>query len=519
MKRKVFARAQQLWCDSNSKYRKLNYDPYPNDEGRRTKCPKRVRHEDWEIFLELQREPRVIARRERGKAARKAMKRPHTSGRRGSGRIDERLRKKNPKVLVFRPDVYLVAHTRVDRSSLTPELDVEFEKIRNICIVEPGIVSLDIDSDPIAQVYGKSTKGRIRECGLNVSREEVLSSYHLRNQLLQEKTARLTLEEDLFYLRLIVEVVLRQGLVHPKTCVPYLIALETDAQEVKSKLSHHFLLSMNEKHLEFFESRLGDGLQMSFNFIHSLVNTSLEYSNQGKPSGNMKEKSDGNNFVHARLGVSRIYWLIWGNRVSRNKFVSSVLKVLIPSLRYYTEILASLPFTSPDEPLYLIYAINCVLQVRSGSIEATMKDLSSRSIQEDKHIISYKNGVLQHDFLVLQHEPYSPTHSVFNHIKEEDAIMCSPTLGVSCGILKDNLQSIQADCQAAIAWQLLLKLKRHLKIAFGLSDARYQEFLPNDPQKLGEALSRQNIPFDISETYISLPTSHKEIIERYQGLV
>ncbi|KAF6156831.1 hypothetical protein GIB67_017365, partial [Kingdonia uniflora] len=45
----------------------------------------------------------------------------------------------------------------------------------------------------------------------------------------------------------IVEVVLRQGLVHLITCVPYLIALETDAQEVNSKLAHHLLLSMNEK--------------------------------------------------------------------------------------------------------------------------------------------------------------------------------------------------------------------------------------------------------------------------------
>ncbi|KAF6151822.1 hypothetical protein GIB67_010396 [Kingdonia uniflora] len=127
---------------------------------------------------------------------------------------------------------------------------------------------------------------------------------------------------------------------------------------------------------------------------------------------------------------------------------------VIPFLMYCTEILASLPFTAPDEPLYLIYTINRVLQVISGSLKATMKALSSRSIQEDKHAILDENGVLQHDY--------------------------------------------SADCQAAIALQLLLKLKRHLKIAFGLSDARCQEFSSNDPLKLGEALSRQNIPFDIS---------------------
>ncbi|KAF6150730.1 hypothetical protein GIB67_020813 [Kingdonia uniflora] len=186
MKGKVFARAQRLWCDHNSKYRKFNYEPYPNDKVRKTKCPKSVRPEDWERFLELQREPRVIARRERGKAARKAMKRPHTSGRRGSGRAAERLRKKNPKVPIFRIDVYIATHTRADGSSLNQSLMLS---------------CLDVDNDPVAQVCGKDTKARTRAYGLNVSREEVLSSYHLRNQLLQEKTARFTLEEDLVHVK------------------------------------------------------------------------------------------------------------------------------------------------------------------------------------------------------------------------------------------------------------------------------------------------------------------------------
>jgi cohesin loading factor subunit SCC2 len=46
----------------------------------------------------------------------------------------------------------------------------------------------------------------------------------------------------------IVEIVLRQGLVHPITCVPHLIALETDPLEGNSKLAHHLLMNMNEKY-------------------------------------------------------------------------------------------------------------------------------------------------------------------------------------------------------------------------------------------------------------------------------
>lgn len=48
-----------------------------------------------------------------------------------------------------------------------------------------------------------------------------------------------------------MEIVLRQGLVHPITCVPYLIALETDPEEANSKLAHHLLMNMNEKYVNF----------------------------------------------------------------------------------------------------------------------------------------------------------------------------------------------------------------------------------------------------------------------------
>jgi cohesin loading factor subunit SCC2 len=47
---------------------------------------------------------------------------------------------------------------------------------------------------------------------------------------------------------------------------------------------------------------------------------------QSKIPGNVKGKSDGVSLAQARLGVSRIYKLIRGNRVSRNKFMSSIVR-------------------------------------------------------------------------------------------------------------------------------------------------------------------------------------------------
>lgn len=47
---------------------------------------------------------------------------------------------------------------------------------------------------------------------------------------------------------------------------------------------------------------------------------------QNKTPNNTKGKPDGSSFSYARLGVSRIYKVIRGNRASRNKFMSSIVR-------------------------------------------------------------------------------------------------------------------------------------------------------------------------------------------------
>ncbi|XP_071703668.1 sister chromatid cohesion protein SCC2 [Rutidosis leptorrhynchoides] len=334
----------------------------------------------------------------------------------------------------------------------------------------------------------------------------------------------------------IVEIVLRQGLVHPITCVPYLIALETDPQEANSKLAHHLLMNMNEKYPAFFESRLGDGLQMSFIFMQSMSESFSENPNpkvQPK-TPNAKGKSDGSSFSYARLGVSRIYKVIRGNRVSRNKFMTSIVRKfdtpgwhnsVVSFLIYCAEILSLLPFALPEEPLYLIYAINRVIQVRSGGIESNMKTflhkLQDTSRNEPANGIVCQplaqpipsesafanNDVPQQEYpteiSVTQAEP---VESDQRSVNPDNPIIISP----------DDLPKIQADCLAACALQLLLKLKRHLKIVYGLDDARCQAFSPTEPPKPGEFLSRQNIPFNVGEMDITRPTTYEEILKRYQ---
>lgn len=149
---------------------------------------------------------------------------------------------------------------------------------------------------------------------------------------------------------------------------------------------------------------------------------------------------------------------------------------LVPFYRYCTEILALLPFTSPDEPLYLIYAINRVIQVRAGALEASMKALNNYLSQKDAEKIPYDNGQLkpavQPDFNemtsmdlngTVQHEPAGQPifdhrmsmdlnesiqqdiadQSVFNHSTLVGAKTRSMSSGLSFILSEDDLQKVQ----------------------------------------------------------------------------
>ena len=76
----------------------------------------------------------------------------------------------------------------------------------------------------------------------------------------------------------------------------------------------------------FFESRLGDGLQLSFKFIQSGASTSPQTQVTPKTPGSLRSKLDATSAFSAKAGISRAYKLIRGSRISRNKFISSVVR-------------------------------------------------------------------------------------------------------------------------------------------------------------------------------------------------
>lgn len=311
----------------------------------------------------------------------------------------------------------------------------------------------------------------------------------------------------------IMEIVLRQGLVHPVTCVPYLIASEVDDQEMNSKISHSLLMQMNEKYPSFFESRIGDGIELSFRFIESGAAGSV----LGKLSGDVNSNHDLSTATTAKVGISRVYSLLQRSRVSRNKFLSSLIHKFdsgslenssLPFLVYCTEVLAALPFAVPDEPLYLVQMINRTVQPRAGILEASMKSL----IYDGPLGAIIKSGLesIKSDMREIEETKIESVKLQANGDFK--------ALGDMKHIPVEYLQKLKDECHVAVALSLLLRLKRHIKFTFGLNDARCQAFSPTEPIKSGDVLLRQNIPFIISDIDTAAPISLHEVLQQYEAL-
>lgn len=77
-----------------------------------------------------------------------------------------------------------------------------------------------------------------------------------------------------------------------------------------------------KRYPQFLESKLGDGLQVSFKFVNSIV---FEKTKMENPKGKDSE------YKTCREGISRVYRLIRGSRTSRNKFMGSIVRKFDPS--------------------------------------------------------------------------------------------------------------------------------------------------------------------------------------------
>ncbi|KAF9594297.1 hypothetical protein IFM89_029438, partial [Coptis chinensis] len=169
-----------------------HYDKYKNDDERKRNCPKGVKQDEWERFVDNESKPFRKRMRLIGKKSRQAVKSLHTSGRRGSARTIHELKKRNPGAKFTRTDSYIAIHTCKDGSFIAPE---RMARINAIIEVDPSSVDLDLDNDPVAQVFGLDKYGRVRGMSAGITKTSLVSSAPAKEKLHQEYQQRTLVEE------------------------------------------------------------------------------------------------------------------------------------------------------------------------------------------------------------------------------------------------------------------------------------------------------------------------------------
>lgn len=169
------------------------------------------------------------------------------------------------------------------------------------------------------------------------------------------------------------------------------------------------------------------------------------------------------------------------------------------SFRFCAEILSSLPFSVPDEPLYLIFCLNRAIHLRCGGIISTLKstlsgkgpfakevkailaamDLEEKKKGEDSYslVITQDSQENQGDNTSKSTGEVAISSEKFQALQVSQIKMLQATSSPKfiCSFLSLFLiPAFQRDCEYGMAMSIVLSLKRHLKLTYSLSDARCQ---------------------------------------------
>ncbi|KAL6062556.1 Nipped-B-like protein A (Fragment), variant 2 [Balamuthia mandrillaris] len=257
----------------------------------------------------------------------------------------------------------------------------------------------------------------------------------------------------------VLEVIFRQGLVHPLQCVAHLVALETDQEPSVADRAHKLIIKLTEKHPTFLSNRFVQGIELSFNFQQQSFGKVCAYTTDQTGGGNVSV-------------FGKLYTLFSGKRNSRQQFLSSVLNlfeksttqkkkmVKIEFFRYIAEALVSLSYTSSDEVLYIIYCANRIISLEGGTVLSQLQKLYSKKATPDPAAIA----------------------------KSEKLFM------------------------KAAKVMILLTMKQLLKQAYGLTNSKCKEYHPNEqskqPHKKADAgllnFTEANSPFAAVPTFFNM---------------
>ncbi|KAH8272136.1 hypothetical protein KR018_001754, partial [Drosophila ironensis] len=258
----------------------------------------------------------------------------------------------------------------------------------------------------------------------------------------------------------VIQIVLRQGLVHPVRMVPYLICLSTDYKIESAHRADALLKDIDKTYSGFVNMKVQFGLQLCFR-----LQQILQMNSKGKLEiirGYAKRGPD-----HSTTALNDfLYSLLRSTKPQRRALVQTVIKQFddqktsLQQMLYIADNLAYFPYVVQDEPLYLIHQIDLLISMAGTHLLATFKE----------HLLpSDKDGDLLED-----DDDVEDPQLIFNR-------------------LPDEMTEIKRCITSAQACMLLLILKDHLKDMYGLTDSKISRYSPSEQKMYEKAVARRSV--------------------------
>ena len=282
---------------------------------------------------------------------------------------------------------------------------------------------------------------------------------------------------------------LRQGLINPMQAVPFLFGLQGDIEVPSIRSFALELLTIeSEKRPEMIRQRVCAGIKQAYRFqIHVYPNrevTAVIQTKQGDQnvincifSSVFKDciRSSAKN----KTGLFRnLFSLFYGDESTETMKKGTTAVERIPLLSFVSQVLAHLPYSTADDPLFLVYNVQSMVAVQGQQlVDKLSMFLQNQGIP----------SVTAHDELNTEQDTLEIAASC------KYPSRCTEALAMKSVDFK--LGHFVELCAQASAIVILLRLKTFLRTAYNISEARCLEYSPeNKEQKRIKIVASPNFP-------------------------
>ncbi|KAL5016356.1 hypothetical protein ScPMuIL_005945 [Solemya velum] len=254
----------------------------------------------------------------------------------------------------------------------------------------------------------------------------------------------------------VIVLVLRQGLVHPVQCVPYLLSMGTDPEAAIRIKADQQLQDIEKKYPGFIHMKALQGIKLSYR-IQKLLQ-----DDPTRPVRGIRSPDENTQSLNSYL-----YTVLRGNRSHRRAILTSLLNqfddsatISLAEQVYLADNLAYFPYQTQDESLFIIHQIDLIVSVSGSNLLQSFKEALPQIKQ-------------------VEGEP-----QLIDDDDEDD-----PDLLIER--MPADITPFKEICQLSQGCILLLVLKQHLKDMYGYTDSKIHRYSPAEIKTYDKPVNRR----------------------------